>query len=89
MLCYYGDNMEEYRKWEDNIKMDLKQIVNDVMNWMELAQDGDHWRAIVNEEFEPSGYINHKSYLISSYVVSYAMLLWRRYGRIQEKGGQH
>ena len=28
MLCYYGDDMEEYRRlcrWEDNIKMDLKE----------------------------------------------------------------
>ena len=24
MLCYYGDDMEEYMRWEDNIKMDLK-----------------------------------------------------------------
>ena len=27
--------MEEYRRWEDNIKMDLKEIGVDVMNWME------------------------------------------------------
>ena len=26
MLSYYGDDMEEYRRWEDNIKMDLKEI---------------------------------------------------------------
>ena len=28
MLCYYGDDMEEYRRlcrWEENIKMDLKE----------------------------------------------------------------
>ena len=24
MLCYYGDDMEEYRRWEDNIKMNFK-----------------------------------------------------------------
>ena len=41
--------MEEYRRWEDNIKMDLKEIGVDVMNWMELTQDRDHWRALVNE----------------------------------------
>ena len=41
--------MEEYRRWEDNIKMDLKEIGVDVMNWMELAQGRDHWRALVNE----------------------------------------
>ena len=39
MLCYYGDDMEEYRRWEDNIKMDLKEIGVNVMSWMELAVD--------------------------------------------------
>ena len=26
MLCYYGDDMEEYRRWEDNIRVDLEEI---------------------------------------------------------------
>ena len=47
MLCYYGDDMEEYRRWEDNIKMDLKEIGVDVMNWMKLVADRasfkSHW----------------------------------------------
>ena len=34
---------------EGNIKKDFKEIGVDVMNWMELAQDRDHWRALVNE----------------------------------------
>ena len=34
--------MEEYRRWEDNIKMDLKEIGVDVMNWMELAEDREY-----------------------------------------------
>ena len=41
--------MKEYRTWEGNIKMDLKEIGVDVMNRMELAQDRDHWRALVSE----------------------------------------
>ena len=32
MLFYYGDDMEEYRSWEDSIKMDLKEIGVDVMS---------------------------------------------------------
>jgi hypothetical protein len=32
----------------DNIKMDLKEIGWDGMNWIELAQDRDKWRALVN-----------------------------------------
>jgi hypothetical protein len=36
------------RRWEDNIKMDLKEIGIDGANWIELAQDGVQWRAFVN-----------------------------------------
>jgi hypothetical protein len=35
------------RRWEDNIKMDL-QGVGWGMDWIELAQDRDRWRALVN-----------------------------------------
>ena len=30
MLCYYEDNIEEYRRWEDNLKMDFEEIGVDV-----------------------------------------------------------
>jgi hypothetical protein len=36
------------RKWADNIKMDLRGIGWDGVDWIELAQDRDQWRAIVN-----------------------------------------
>jgi hypothetical protein len=32
----------------DNIKMDLREIGWDGMDWIDLAQDGDQWRALVN-----------------------------------------
>ena len=35
------------RRWEDNIKMDLQEVGGDG-EWMELAQDRDRWRALVN-----------------------------------------
>jgi len=35
-------------KWEDNIKMDLQKAGCGGMDWMELAQDRDRWRALVN-----------------------------------------
>ena len=31
--------MEKYRRWEDNIKMDLNEIGVDVMNWLKLIQN--------------------------------------------------
>jgi hypothetical protein len=36
------------RRWVENIKMDLREIVWDDMDWIELAQDRDQWRALVN-----------------------------------------
>jgi hypothetical protein len=36
------------RRWEDNIKLDLREIGTDVANWIELAQDMVQWRAFVN-----------------------------------------
>jgi hypothetical protein len=36
------------RRWVDNIKMELREIGWDGMNWIDMAQDRDKWRAIVN-----------------------------------------
>jgi hypothetical protein len=36
------------RRWEDNIRMDLREIGWEGMNWMHLAQDREQWRAVVN-----------------------------------------
>jgi hypothetical protein len=36
------------RRWEDNIKMDLQEVEYGGMDWIELAQDRDRWRALVN-----------------------------------------
>ena len=35
-------------RWEDNIKMDLQEVGWGCGDWMELAQDRDRWRALVN-----------------------------------------
>jgi hypothetical protein len=35
-------------RWEDNIKMDLKEIGIDGANWIQLAQNRVQWRACVN-----------------------------------------
>jgi hypothetical protein len=36
------------RRWEDNIKMDLREVGWGGMDWINLAQDRDRWRALVN-----------------------------------------
>jgi hypothetical protein len=36
-------------RWRvDNIKMDLREIGSDGMDWIDLAQDRDQWMALVN-----------------------------------------
>jgi hypothetical protein len=35
------------RRWEDNIKTDLREIGWEVMDWMHLAQDRVQWRDLV------------------------------------------
>jgi hypothetical protein len=36
------------RRWEDNIKMDLQEVGGVNMDWINVAQDRDRWRALVN-----------------------------------------
>jgi hypothetical protein len=36
------------RRWVDNIKIDVREIGWDGMDWIELAQDKDQWRSLVN-----------------------------------------
>jgi hypothetical protein len=36
------------RRWVYNIKMDLREIGRDGIDWIDLAQDRDQWRALEN-----------------------------------------
>jgi hypothetical protein len=35
-------------RWEDNIEVDLQEVGYEGMDWIELAQDRESWRALVN-----------------------------------------
>ena len=35
------------RRWEDNIRMDLREVGCDPGEWIDLAEDRDQWRAYV------------------------------------------
>jgi hypothetical protein len=36
------------RRWDNNIKMDVREIGFGVVDWIHLAQNRDRWRALVN-----------------------------------------
>jgi hypothetical protein len=36
------------RRWENNVKMDHREMVCGGVGWIELTQDRDSWRALVN-----------------------------------------
>ena len=50
MLSKFQEHLQERprRRWEDNIRMDLKEIGIIKRNWVDLAQDREYWRALVN-----------------------------------------
>ncbi|KAJ4441564.1 hypothetical protein ANN_11420 [Periplaneta americana] len=52
-------------KWEDNIKMYLREVGYDDRDWINLAQDRDRWRAYVRAVNEPPGSLKSISYLAS------------------------
>ena len=35
-------------RWEDNIRINLKEISINMRNWVDFAQDRDYWRVLVN-----------------------------------------
>jgi hypothetical protein len=45
--CLQGFEWEA-RRWEDNIKLNLRMIGIDGVNWIQLAQDRVQWWAFVN-----------------------------------------
>jgi hypothetical protein len=41
------------RRWVDNNKMDIREIGWHDMDWIDLAQDRDQWRALMNAVMNP------------------------------------
>jgi hypothetical protein len=44
-------------RWEDNVKLDLRELGWGGMNWTDLAEDRDHWRAHCEHSNELFGFI--------------------------------
>ena len=51
------------RRWDDNIEVDLQEVAYGGMDWIELAQDRDRWRAVVNAVMKFRVTKNSENYL--------------------------
>jgi hypothetical protein len=51
------------RRWEDNIRMDLREIRWEGVDWMHLAQDRGQWRAFMKKGNESSGSVKGGEFL--------------------------
>jgi hypothetical protein len=53
------------RRLVNSVKMDLREIGRDGMDWLDLAQDTDQWRALVNTVMNFRGPQNSEKFLSS------------------------
>ena len=78
------------RRWEDNIKMYLKEIHVNARIWFDSAQDRDYWRALVITALnlrvnKPYSYVSI-IHVHSFYSLSLSLSLSYAKGGIQAKG---
>jgi hypothetical protein len=60
----------------DNIKIDLREMGWDGMDWIDLAQDKDQWRALVNMAMNVITSINNSSSIDSQYIEIEICVYW-------------
>jgi hypothetical protein len=48
ILVRKPERMRQRHRWVDNIKMDLREIGWDVMDWIDVAQDREHQKVVTN-----------------------------------------
>jgi uncharacterized protein (DUF779 family) len=46
--CCNPDSFSEICKWEDNIKVEIREIMWGDIDWINLAVDRDQWQALMN-----------------------------------------
>ena len=63
------DHLED-RKGEDNIKMDLQEVCLGGMDWIDMAQNRDRWRALVNAVMKLRAPLNAGNFLTGNRLAS-------------------
>ena len=61
-----------WRRWVDNIKMDLQEVGYGYMDWIGLAQDRDSWRTLVSGVMNLRVPLNAGNFLTSCKPVSFS-----------------
>jgi hypothetical protein len=54
-----------WRRWEDNIRKDLRETEWEVVDWIHLAQDRDHWEDLVKTILHIAGKFVTRSVTVS------------------------
>jgi hypothetical protein len=60
------------RRWEDNIRLDLREIMWEDVDWIYLAQDRDQWRVLVNTAMNFRVLLKAGNVLISCVIISFS-----------------
>ena len=63
VIYHFSTFVLVWRRWEDNIKMDIQEVGCGCMEWIELSQDKNRWRALCDCGNESSGSIEYGEFL--------------------------
>jgi hypothetical protein len=62
-FCSENPKWRPKRRWEDNIRMDLRETGWEGVDWVRLAQNRDQWRAVLNTVIKTGGSIKGGEFL--------------------------
>jgi len=64
-------------RWEDNIRLDLRETGWEGMDWINLAQDRDHWQAVLNTVMKLQVSQETGSFLTGCLIITFSRTLLR------------